>query len=74
MPSEYRLILKHADEPGYSPDIACYMRHGGYEALKKALAHLTDGSPKKSGRSARPSSLPNQSMVVALPARSRRQP
>jgi NADH-quinone oxidoreductase subunit F len=38
MPSEYRLILKHADEPGYTPDIECYLRHGGYEVLKKALA------------------------------------
>jgi NADH-quinone oxidoreductase subunit F len=38
MPSEYRLILKYADEAEYTPDIACYMRHGGYEALKKALA------------------------------------
>src|SRR5215207_8463973 len=47
MPQEYRLILKHADEPGYTPDIECYLRHGGYEALKKALAiaskDLTDG-------------------------------
>ena len=38
MPQEYRLILKHADEPGYTPDIECYLRHGGYEALKKAFA------------------------------------
>ncbi|HLP77362.1 MAG TPA: NADH-quinone oxidoreductase subunit NuoF [Candidatus Paceibacterota bacterium] len=38
MPQEFKLILKHADEPGYTPDIDCYMRHGGYEALKKALA------------------------------------
>src|SRR5438874_11642926 len=38
MPSEHRLILKHADEPGYIPDIACYLRYGGYEALKKALS------------------------------------
>ena len=38
MPQEYKLILKHADEPGYTPDIECYLRHGGYEALKKALA------------------------------------
>src|SRR5689334_10997532 len=37
MPSEYRLILRHADEPGYTPDLECYVRHGGYEALKKAL-------------------------------------
>ncbi len=38
MPQEFKLILKHADEPGYSPDIECYLKHGGYEALKKALA------------------------------------
>jgi NADH-quinone oxidoreductase subunit F len=38
MPQEYKLILKYADEPGYSPDIECYLRHGGYDALKKALA------------------------------------
>jgi NADH-quinone oxidoreductase subunit F len=38
MPSEYRLILKHADQPGYTPDLECYLKHGGYEALKKALA------------------------------------
>jgi NADH-quinone oxidoreductase subunit F len=37
MPQEYKLILKHADEPGYTPDIECYLRHGGYVALKKAL-------------------------------------
>src|SRR5436190_1008038 len=37
MPQEYRLILKQADEPGYTPDIECYLRHGGYETLKKAL-------------------------------------
>ena len=38
MPSENRLILKYADEPGYTPDLECYLRHGGYEALKKVLA------------------------------------
>jgi NADH-quinone oxidoreductase subunit F len=38
MPSEYRLILKHIDQPGYTPDLECYLRHGGYETLKKALA------------------------------------
>ncbi|MBM3845017.1 MAG: NADH-quinone oxidoreductase subunit NuoF [Verrucomicrobia bacterium] len=47
MPQEYRLILKHADEPGYTPDIECYLRHGGYESLRKALAlaprELPDG-------------------------------
>src|SRR5436305_3666024 len=38
MPQEYRLILKYADQPGYTPDIECYLKNGGYEALKKALA------------------------------------
>ncbi len=38
MASEFRLILKYADQPGYTPDIECYLRNGGYEALKKALA------------------------------------
>src|SRR5271165_5423540 len=38
MAQEYKLILKHADEPGYTPDIECYLRHGGYADLKKALA------------------------------------
>src|SRR5207248_6218276 len=47
MPSEYRLILKYADAPGYTPHIDCYLRHGGYEVLKKALSlqsrELSDG-------------------------------
>src|SRR5674476_118757 len=47
MAQEYKLILKRADEPGYTPDIECYLRHGGYDALKKALAiqpkDLADG-------------------------------
>src|SRR5437764_4361106 len=38
MPQEYRQILKYADQPGYTPDMDCYLRHGGYEALKKALS------------------------------------
>jgi len=38
MPQEYKLILKHANEPGYMPDLECYLRHGGYDALKKTLA------------------------------------
>ena len=38
MPQEFRLILKNADQPGYAPDIECYVRRGGYEALRKALA------------------------------------
>jgi NADH-quinone oxidoreductase subunit F len=50
MPSEYKLVLKYADEPGYTPDIDCYLRHGGYEALKQAMAmqpvDLPDGKKK----------------------------
>src|SRR5688572_23429380 len=38
MPQEYRLILKNIDAAGYTNDVECYVRHGGYEALKKALA------------------------------------
>jgi NADH-quinone oxidoreductase subunit F len=37
MPTEHRLILQHLDEPGYKPDLECYLRHGGYETLKRAL-------------------------------------
>ena len=47
MPEQFKLILRHVDEPGYTPDLACYQSHGGYEALKKALAtvprELPDG-------------------------------
>jgi len=50
MPQEYKLVLKYADQPGYTPDIECYLRHGGYESLKKALAmqplNLPDGKKK----------------------------
>jgi NADH-quinone oxidoreductase subunit F len=38
MAQEYKLVLKYADQPGYTPDIECYLRHGGYEVLKKTLA------------------------------------
>jgi NADH-quinone oxidoreductase subunit F len=37
MPQEYRLILKNVDQPGYRPEISCYLEHGGYEVLRKAL-------------------------------------
>jgi NADH-quinone oxidoreductase subunit F len=37
-PAERRLIFRHIDEPGYSPDLACYLKHGGYEALRKSVA------------------------------------
>ena len=37
MPEERRIVFKHIGEPGYTPDIACYLRHGGYEVLRRAL-------------------------------------
>ena len=35
--SERRILLKHAGTPGYTNDLACYTRHGGYKSLPKAL-------------------------------------
>ncbi len=35
---EHRLIFKHIDEPEYTNDIDCYLKHGGYEQLKKAFS------------------------------------
>lgn len=32
-----RMLLKYADQPGYDVSIDCYLRHGGYEVLKKAV-------------------------------------
>ncbi len=68
MPKEYRQILKYADEPGYTPDIECYLRHGGYQVLKKALAlqngTLPDGKPASG-----PERLRNEVMISGLRGR-----
>ena len=37
-PRERRLIFTHIDEPGYTNDLECYRRNGGYEVMKKAFA------------------------------------
>ena len=37
MPEEHRIILKHADEPGYSRDIDCYLKHDGYKVLRQSF-------------------------------------
>jgi NADH-quinone oxidoreductase subunit F len=37
-PAQRRIIFRHVDEPGYTNDLACYLRHGGYAMLRKALA------------------------------------
>ncbi len=47
MAEQYKLLLKHLDSPGYTADIECYLQHGGYQALRQALAtaprELPDG-------------------------------
>ena len=35
---EHRLIFKHIDEPGYTNDIDCYLKNGGYKQLRKAFS------------------------------------
>ena len=35
--AERRLILKNIDTDGYTADLECYLDHGGYQDLKKAL-------------------------------------
>ncbi len=37
-PREKRLIFKNVDVAGYTNDIECYVRHGGYAELKKGMA------------------------------------
>ncbi len=36
-PKERRLLFGNLSKPGYTNDLACYLKHGGYEDLKKAL-------------------------------------
>jgi len=51
-PEQRRLIFKHIDEPGYTNDLACYVRNGGYEVLKKSVARKPEeivDDVKKSG-------------------------
>ena len=36
-PLEHRLIFKNIGATDYTPDIDCYLRHGGYEQLRKAI-------------------------------------
>ncbi|ACB73771.1 NADH-quinone oxidoreductase subunit NuoF [Opitutus terrae] len=37
VPEQRRIIFRHIDEPGYTNDIACYLRNGGYEVMKRAF-------------------------------------
>jgi NADH-quinone oxidoreductase subunit F len=36
-PRENRIVFRNIDRPGWTNDIDCYLRDGGYEELKKAL-------------------------------------
>ena len=52
MPEQRRIIFQHIDEAGYSNDIDCYLRNGGYEVLKKAITQKPEDlreEVKKSG-------------------------
>lgn len=51
-PAQRRIIFQHIDEPGYTNDIGCYVRHGGYEVLKQAVTRKPEeliDEVKKSG-------------------------
>src|SRR6266853_2944554 len=41
-PRETRLVFKNIDRKGWSNDIECYLKDGGYEDLKKALKMKPD--------------------------------
>ncbi|BET67432.1 NADH-quinone oxidoreductase subunit NuoF [Opitutales bacterium ASA1] len=50
--SETKLLMKYADEPGYTPGIESYLAVGGYEMLKKAVGMKPEdirGEVKASG-------------------------
>ncbi len=36
-PKETRIIYKRIGTPGYTTDIDCYIKNGGYETLKRAI-------------------------------------
>jgi NADH-quinone oxidoreductase subunit F len=51
-PEQRRIIFKHIDEAGYTNDLACYVRNGGYEILKKSVQRKPEeliDEVKKSG-------------------------
>ena len=43
-PREKRLIFKNVDRQGWSTEIECYLKDGGYEQAKKALEALPPSS------------------------------
>jgi NADH-quinone oxidoreductase subunit F len=51
-PVQRRLIFAHIDEPGYTNGLACYLKHGGYEVMKRAFGRKPEeliDEVKKSG-------------------------
>ena len=68
MPQEYRQVLKHVDQPGYSPELDCYLSHGGYDILKKALALQPNTLPNGKTLSG-PEQLRQEVMVSGLRGR-----
>src|ERR1022692_1705458 len=68
MPQEYRQILKYADQPGYTPDLDCYLRNGGYEVLKAALRLTPQTFPNGKTLSG-PEQLRQEVMVSGLRGR-----
>jgi NADH-quinone oxidoreductase subunit F len=67
-PQEYRQILKHVDQSGYTPDLECYMRIGGYEVLRKALGLKPNTLPNGKTLSG-PEQLRQEVMVSGLRGR-----
>jgi NADH-quinone oxidoreductase subunit F len=68
MPQEYRQILRRIDQPGYAPDVDSYLRHGGYEDLKKALGLQPNTLPNGKTLSG-PEQLRQEVMVSGLRGR-----
>jgi NADH-quinone oxidoreductase subunit F len=68
MPQEYRQVLKHVDQPGYTPELECYLRNGGYEDLKKALGLPSRTLPNGTTQSG-PEQLRQEVMVSGLRGR-----
>jgi NADH-quinone oxidoreductase subunit F len=63
MAAEKRLILKHLAAPDYTPDLACYERHGGYAVWRRVLAEAREAGP------ALPERLRREVMVSGLRGR-----
>src|SRR5450759_3553920 len=68
MPQEYRQVLRHVDQPGYTPDLDSYLRIGGYEDLKKALGLKPNTFPNGKTLSG-PEQLRQEVMVSGLRGR-----